>query len=370
MDAASFFSSAAPAVLFIVRWRRLRENNDVKIEPLEGLPFGATVTGVNLENVSANTWKQIHEAFAKYSLLVFKGQSPQLSPEAQIRFGKSFDPGSTTVWRDQRTNPWELHKAKNLGGAGTFQLPRNPEVLVLGKGRIENHHGLTADLGGSRKAYGDAKGSQVLGGGLLQWHIDGAFYERLPPRASSMFCVEPPSGPSHRVEYDDGSGQSVNCPLGSTAFVSAYIAYEALERGETGDAALKAKVDGAVVHYYAHPFKVTATCSTTQNGLRTTDAKNGRPTDTDGSFGSEQGLMVHPLVWTHPVTRRRALMPHTRCLSKIVFADGSEMDVKVRCVNTKQDVPNEFYPKYTLSRGIHSPSYSIHSTSRFLASTL
>jgi alpha-ketoglutarate-dependent taurine dioxygenase len=326
------FATVASATLCFVRWRRLQETVGLNITPLSNKPFGAIVTGVNLEHVDAATWKLIHKAFAKYSLLVFKGQASSLSPEAQIAFAQAFDPQATTVWRDQRTNPWELHKAKNLGGAGTFQLPRNPEILVIGKGRIKNHHGLTADLGGARKAYGKAKGSQVLGGGLLQWHIDGAFYEKLPPRTSSMFCVEAPkgaAGQSMAIEYGDGSGQSLDCPLGSTAFASAFIAYEALERGETGDAALKAKVDGAVVHYYAHPFKVTATCSTTKNGLRTTATPDGSPTATDGADGSNSGLMAHPLVWTHPINHRKALMPHTRCLSRIVLADGTEMGVEV-----------------------------------------
>jgi hypothetical protein len=52
-----------------------------------------------------------------------------------------------------------------------------------------DHWGLTASLGGARRAYGKDEGSQVIGGGLLQWHIDGAFWGAHPPRATVMSCV-------------------------------------------------------------------------------------------------------------------------------------------------------------------------------------
>jgi hypothetical protein len=141
---------------------------------------------------------------------------------------------------------------------------------------VEGHWGLTANLGGARQAYGKAAGSQVIGGGLLQWHIDGAFWQAHPPKATVMRCVYPPPGdatgesdeqlqhvgtlsgscspyspdhvftPAHAVVYwlarhvwwcvlatvAYGDGATLLCPLGATAFVSAVTAYQLLTEAE------------------------------------------------------------------------------------------------------------------------------------------
>ena len=84
---------------------------------------------------------------------------------ASLLFDLSFvlNPGeSSTIWRDQATNPWERYKAEAMGPAGTFQLPSCPEVLVLGKGELRDHWGLSCELGGARRAYGNESGSQVM----------------------------------------------------------------------------------------------------------------------------------------------------------------------------------------------------------------
>ena len=142
-------------------------------------------------------------------VLVLRDQPESLDPAALAELVRSFDPGAATVWRDQATNPWERHKALHMGGAGTFQLPPpRQSTLVLGKGEVKDHYGLTATLGGARAAYGSSKGSQVIGGGKLQWHLDGAFWSAggatgLPCRAVGMRCVEAPGEPgeAHEIAY-------------------------------------------------------------------------------------------------------------------------------------------------------------------------
>ena len=330
----------------------------VVVEPLGApTPFGATVSGVDLSapaSISAADWSAIDAAFAAHSVLVFRGQPPSLAPAAELAFAYHFTPAATSTWRDQRTNPWERYKAERMGGAGTYQLPEHPEILVLGNGELAvAHHGLPAGtrLGGARRAYGADAGSQVLGGGSLQWHIDGAFYEKHPPRCSHMFCVESPLGAggggplgtgggpllTRDVAFGDGTGEALRCPLGSTAFCSMRVAYDGLA------AADRLAVEGATVHYIRHPFLAMRDAGTTPNGLVpvvvvaeavAAEAKEEEEGAKEGASdggealpeyitASESALTSLPMVWSHPTTGRRALMVHTRCMGSITLRDGT-----------------------------------------------
>ena len=164
-----------------------------------------------------------------------------LDPATLDRLVRFMDPGATTVWRDQVSNPWERHKAEHMGVPGTFMLPRRPYTLALGKGAVKGHWGLDATLGGARAAYGKDAGSQVIGGGKLQWHIDGGMWDSrglaggggsgLPCRAVSMRCIEaPPAHPLITMDYGDGT--QLKCPLGSTLFISGCNAYDVLSEEE------------------------------------------------------------------------------------------------------------------------------------------
>lgn len=124
-------------------------------------------------------------------------------------FTEVIDTRGDTIWRDQVNNPWEIFKVQQGNLAGTYQIPDEPGVLVLGVGEID-HYGLKATLGGDRAAYGDDKGSQVLGGGSLQWHIDGTFYEYDPCLYAQMRCIEAPTGEGHWLSYTDGSDYRLN----------------------------------------------------------------------------------------------------------------------------------------------------------------
>jgi hypothetical protein len=148
--------------------------------PGKRLSFGAVVRGLDLVESppTEDELALLEEALSEHGLLVFEGAAPpELEPGRFVDLVRRLNPGSAeTVWRDQRTNPWERFKAAHMGPAGTFQLPDCPEVLVLGTGEVVDHFGLSAVLGGKRAAYGKDTGSQVIGGGALQWHIDGAIW--------------------------------------------------------------------------------------------------------------------------------------------------------------------------------------------------
>lgn len=58
----------------------------ITVTPLEGKTFGATVTDVELRNLSAAAFEEIHKVFLQFGLLVFPGQ--HLNEEESAAFGR------------------------------------------------------------------------------------------------------------------------------------------------------------------------------------------------------------------------------------------------------------------------------------------
>ena len=331
------------------------------VQPIPDGPEGwspAEVIGADLrpDALSEADFRILQKALRRHSLLVFRNQA-DLDPADAAAFVQRFDSAATTIWRDQRTNPWERHKAEHMGGAGTYQLPLHPASLALGTGPVKDHFGLTATLGGHRKAYGASKGSQVIGGGQLQWHIDGAFWPTaassgLPCKVTGMRCIYSPAAASEEgeatgdglVEIDYGDGSVLLAPKGSTVFASGRLAWSLLTPGER-ERALRTSVT-----YSQHPFKRFAHLTMTKDGLRcvdpgttTTKAEAGSETGLDAfglsaeDYAVSRGRLTLPLIWAEEQDMLEggspALMPHTRCLEHMTIhpapsqlAAGSESD--------------------------------------------
>lgn len=303
--------------------------------------------------------EMLESALAEHSLLILKNAAaPDVEPQNFADLVRRLNPGAETVWRDQETNPWEKFKAES-SPAGTFQLPHCREVLVLGKGE-HDQFGLKCMLGGARAAYGTQSGSQVIGGGKLQWHLDGAFWRApktrasgLPCRHVGMRCVEAPAAAAAAaaVDVDYGDGARLSCPAGATAFCSGVVAFDLLTEAEQAQArrttarrlgsdtcdrtaspppprapGSRAR-DGYPRHgqenlaslqraaapprglltpqvvYAAHPFKRFKNCGMTADGLR---CVGGAELEERIEGEEASGALRLPLVWRHPRTGRRA----------------------------------------------------------------
>ena len=289
------------------------------IAPLKDAPFGARVADFDCATFDNDTAGQLRLALHHRGLLIFPGQQ-HLTPQQEVAFYRSIDTRGVGVWRDQTHNPWEVFKIEQGNKAGTYQIPREPGVLVLGKGDID-HHGLKVTLGGDRGAYGKDRGSQVLGGGALQWHIDGAFYEHAPCHYTQMRCIEAPGGDGHWLDYEDGSGERLWCAAGATAFASGRLAFDLLE-ARTRQICFQRRV-----HYAIRPFEANYELANSSNGLRVIDAaaeaRHALGDDLPGAPVDDPLAQVYPLVWTCPVTRRQALMPQPRCMQAIEQVNGA-----------------------------------------------
>lgn len=280
------------------------------LEAINDSPFGASVTDFDCAAPGDAAIDALRHALHQYQLLVFPDQQ-HLTPQQEVAFYRSIDINGVSVWRDQTSNPWEVFKVKQGNKAGTYQIPAEPGVLVLGKGEID-HYGLQVTLGGERGAYGEDRGSQVLGGGSLQWHIDGTFYQYAPCHYTQMRCIEVPAGSGHWLSYDDESEARLWCEAGSTAFASGRLAFEKLPP-DTRQLCLQTRV-----HYASHPFEASYGLGNSNNGLRVIDAaaeqRYRQGADIKGTPVSDPLAQVYPLVWTCPVTGRQALMPQPRCM--------------------------------------------------------
>ena len=278
-------------------------------QAIDNSSFGVTIRDFDCATASTDDIDEIRLALHQHQLLVFPDQA-HLTPKQEVAFYRGIDIDGQSIWRDQVNNPWEAYKVAQGNKAGTYQVPGEPGVLVLGKGEID-HHGLKVTLGGNRGAYGKEQGSQVLGGGALQWHIDGAFYRHDPCHYTQMRCIEAPTGSGHWLSYDNETEDKLWCEAGSTAFASGRLAFDRLSP-DSQQSCLQTNV-----HYPSNPFQATYALGNTSNGLRVIDQeaekRYSQGEDIPGTAINDPLAKVYPLIWTCPVTKQRGLMPHPRC---------------------------------------------------------
>ena len=142
-----------------------------------------------------------------------------------------------------------------------------PQVQLIGNGTVTDHEGLaTAALKHpshttfhkTRVSEADeAKGYTRF----YRWHIDAALYEYNPPRVTTLYGITVPKGDRQTVRYDDGTGDELPVPLGTTAFVSGKTMFELLSPE------LKSLVVRASVRYAPHPYVWMAPARALPTGL-------------------------------------------------------------------------------------------------------
>jgi taurine dioxygenase len=208
--------------------------------------FGAEIQGVDLRTLDHDDFSSLYQAWLKHSVLLFRGQI--LTDQNLIEFSNRF--GGLDLAPIQES--------------GRRFVEGHPEIYVVSN-VIKN---------------GVPIGS--LGAGEATWHTDMSYLEQ-PPKASILYALEvPPAG-------------------GNTYFCDMYRAYESLPEE------LKRRVTGE---------PSTGAGSTLSPPSKSLSLKH------DGTYNSggyvRQGVTAaddpitspgtyHPLVCTHPETRRRVL---------------------------------------------------------------
>lgn len=129
-----------------------------------------------------------------------------------------------------------------------------PQVQLIGNGTVYNHEGLAearlkhpshTSFHKTRVSPEDeAKGVTRF----YRWHIDAALYDFNPPRVTTLHAINVPQGPKQICRYDDGTGDELEVPLGTTAFVSGKVMFDILP------AELKSLAVRSKVKYAPHPY--------------------------------------------------------------------------------------------------------------------
>jgi xanthine dioxygenase len=203
-------------------------------------------------------------------------------------------------------------------------IPHQPQVQVIGNGFVPSYEGLENiklkhphhrtfhktiipaedDLSHTR---------------YYRWHIDAALYGLAPPIVTTLQAIRVPAGRRQIVRYDDGTGDELDVPLGTTAFASGYQMYKQLSEED------KAFVRGAKVEYAPHPYVWMSGAKSRADGLGM--ESDGLELDESELPPIEQEkIQILPMCWRNPVTGKLALQIHPSAVRRLHLANGTVVD--------------------------------------------
>lgn len=242
-----------------------------------------------------------------------------LTPKAQFELTKRFDPHSDNYGHGET-----LDAKRSVLHPDLKTVPHQPQVQVIGNGHIESYEGLeniTLVHPHHKKFHKHpippADDHDFTH--FYRWHIDAALYDLDPPLVTSLLAVRVPKGRRQTVRYDDGTGDELNVPLGTTAFVSGSNMYAMLSP-EDQEFARSCKIE-----YAPHPYIWMSPCRAFSDGLGLFSDGLELP-DEDLPPIDPAKIKILPLVWKNPVTGALALQIHPAAVRRIHRADGTTVD--------------------------------------------
>lgn len=260
----------------------------------------------------------IREALYHHHVVVFKNQQ-DLTPKAQYELTKRFDPLS-----DNYGHGKTLDAKRSVLHPDLKTIPHQPQVQVIGNGHVDHFEGLK-DIRLKHPHHKVFHKTQIpeeddlKATRFYRWHIDAALYDLNPPMVTSLMAVSVPKGRRQTLRYDDGTGDELDVPLGTTAFVSSYKMYDILSDEQ------KAFVRTTKVSYAPHPYIWMSPARALSDGLGIHSDSLELPRSELPAV-EEEKIKVFPMVWKNPVTGRLALQVHPCAIEKLHLADGETID--------------------------------------------
>lgn len=150
---------------------------------------------------------------------------------------------------------------------------------------------------------------------FYRWHIDAALYDLAPPVVTTLLAVKVPGGRRQTVRYDDGTGDELDVPLGTTAFVSGEEMYDALSDED------KEFVRTTRVEYAPHPYIWMSTARSRSDGLGLVSEGKELPLDQLPPIDEEK-IQILPMCWNNPVTGKLALQVHPSAVRRLHLGNG------------------------------------------------
>lgn len=119
--------------------------------------------------------------------------------------------------------------------------------------------------------------------------MDAALYDLSPPVVTTLYSVSVPKGPRQICRYDDGTGDELEVPLATTAFVSGKTMFDILP------SELKSLAVRSSAKYAPHPYVWMATAHAKSTGLGMETEGLETPFDELPPW-DESKVKTHPIV--------------------------------------------------------------------------
>lgn len=314
--------------------RRARQPS-LRLNPLASssaeVDFGVELSEVDLPSLDDAAFAELEQAVLTHQVVIVRDQHA-LSPRDQFELTRRFDPTVKTYGHGNRL---DIMKQSVLM-QDLVSIPDQPQVKLLGHGRVENHAGIPeVELcHPSHRSFhlhplSDAEEARGLTR-FYRWHIDAALYELQPPKVTTLLALEVPAPRTQTVSYDDGSGDTLEVSLGTTAFVSGYQAFEALSPSDQAWALRSS------ARYAPHPYVWMRNARARSTGLGLVCEGKELRRDELPSYDDSK-IATLPLVWLNPLTGRRALQVHAYCVEQLL-TDGEPLGNLEQCRQLLHDL--------------------------------
>ncbi|KAA1477207.1 Clavaminate synthase-like protein [Dentipellis sp. KUC8613] len=276
--------------------------------------FGKEVRGVNPGTLSEDEFKQIEELLYKHSALLFR--DCELTPEQQYALTKAFDPTSENYGHGN--NKTEGTK-KSILHPDLKTIPRVPQVQLIGNGTVHDHEGLAeaklkhpshTTFHKTRVSPADEAAGATR---FYRWHIDAALYDLNPPRVTTLYGLVVPQGAPQVCRYDDGTGDELPVPLGTTAFVSGKTMFDILPPE------LKSLAVRTRVRYAPHPYVWMSAAHAMPTGLGIESESLELAYDELPQW-KEDAVKTLPVLWKNPVTGALHFQVHPCGAAELIVA--------------------------------------------------
>ncbi|KAA1477211.1 Clavaminate synthase-like protein [Dentipellis sp. KUC8613] len=281
--------------------------------------FGREVKGADLGHLDDSVFKQIEELLYKHDVLLFR--NCDLSPEQQYAITKAFDPTCENYGhgnnKTEATKQSILHE--HIRG-----IPRVPQGVARADLQHPSHTTFHATRVGPADPDSNSDPGEEGPGAtrFYRWHMDAALYDLAPPRVTTLHALRVPQGAPQVCRYDDGSGDVLRVPLGTTAFVSGRTAFEIMPER------MKSVAVRARVRYAPHPFVWMAPARAMSTGLGLETEGREKPLGELPPW-REEDVKTYPVLWKNPVTGGLHLQVAGCAVAEMIIAplpDGAERE--------------------------------------------
>jgi alpha-ketoglutarate-dependent taurine dioxygenase len=294
----------------------------VEVRPIvppagSAINFGVEITNLDLEDLSDSDFNVIRDALFTEQVVLIKNQS-HLSPKAQFLLTQRFDPEATSYGHGKT-----LDAKKSILHPDLKTVPHQPQVQVIGHGHWDSYEGLE-NFNLKHPHHKTFHKTQIPDEEdkdftrFYRWHIDAALYDLNAPVVTSLLAVHLPTPRTQTLRYDDGTGQEMAVPLGTTAFVSGETMYELLSPAD------QEFVRTSFIEYAPHPYIWMSKCKSRPDGLGLF-SEGLELADSSLPPIDASKIKILPMVWKNPVTGKLAVQMHPSAVKAIHLADGSKI---------------------------------------------